>query len=229
MHDGGVNHIEVQPIAPITNPVEMDEDLGNIVKKLQNDNRYREMFRASFGSDSISSKGLLKALAQFMGLMYSTNSKYDQVKQGVENVRFTDAERRGYSLFIANCATCHDEPLFSDFEYRNNGLSIDPVLHDSGRAVITLDPTDLYRFKTPSLRNIAVTAPYMHDGRFATLEECLDHYGNGIRNEINLAPELKEYGIPLAPDEKKDLIIFLNTLTDFEFLRDRRFSDPNFK
>lgn len=100
-------------------------------------------------------------------------------------------------------------------------------LKDSGRAHITGLPEDLYRFKTPSLRNVAITQPYMHDGRYATLEECLDHYTGNIKNLTNLDP-LLQGGIELSPQDKQDIISFLHTLTDFEFIKDKRFADPNF-
>src|SRR5688572_30224281 len=163
-----------------------------------------------------------------MGLMYSYNSKYDKVKRQEGIAAFTEEEKKGYSLFVAKCGSCHDEPLFSDFEYRNNGL--DPVRGDIGREKITLEQTDRYKFKTPSLRNIAVTKPYMHDGRYETLEDCLDHYTSKVTNFVNLDPLLQnDYGISLSAEEKKNIIAFLHTLTDYEFLNDERFSDPNFK
>ena len=226
MHDGGVNNVEVQAVNPITNPVEMDETLAGVVEKLTTVDKYDSLFRNAFGDNTINSQRMLKALGQFMALVYSVNAKYDRYKRG--EAEFTPEEARGYASFLKNCSSCHDEPLFSDFEFRNNGLAENPVLHDQGRYLITLDPADRFRFKTPSLRNIAVTAPYMHDGRYATLQECLDHYTTGIKNHTNLAKEL-EYGIPLSPGEKNDLIAFLHTLTDFDYLNDPRYSDPNFE
>ncbi len=229
MHDGGVNHIEVQPIAPITNPVEMGEELSAVISKLNADPGYKQLFADAYGSEEVSSDKMLKAMAQFMGMLYSYNSKYDKYKRGEPGGDLRESELRGYSLFVAKCGSCHKEPLFSDFEFRNNGLKVDPVLNDSGRAVITLDPKDLYKFKTPSLRNVAVTAPYMHDGRYRTLEECLEHYTSGIRNYTNLDPLLQEYGIPLESGQRRDIIAFLHTLTDFDFIKDKRFADPNFR
>lgn len=223
MHDGGVNNIEVQPIAPIENPVEMGEDLENVIKKLQDDKKYRELFRKSFGSEEINSQRMLKALAQFMAMMYSYNSEYDRYKRG--EVQLNAQELRGMDLFNQKCASCHSGPLFSDFEYRNNGLIPNQHAPDSGRAVITGNPADVYKFKTPSLRNVVLTYPYMHDGRYASLEECLDHYTSKIENRTNLDP-LLENGIPMTQEEKKDIIAFLQTLTDYEFVRDRRFADP---
>lgn len=225
MHDGGVNHIEVQAVSPITNPVEMDETINNVVTKLNDSPRYDSLFRKAFGSSDVTSERMLKALGQFMGLLYSYNAKYDKYKRG--EIALSAEELSGLATFEAKCASCHQPPLFTDFEYRNNGLSVNPVLHDSGRALITLKQGDLYKFKTPSLRNIAVTAPYMHDGRYKTMEECIEHYASGIDNHTNLAPEL-EYGIHLTPVEKSNIISFLHTLTDHEFLNDARYGDPNF-
>lgn len=225
MHDGGINHIEVQPSGPITNPVEMNESLSNVVSKLSNSSKYKELFTKAFGDETVTSQRMFKALAQFMGTMYSYNSKYDKVKQGKES--FTSTEQNGYSIFVQKCASCHKEPLFSDYELRNNGLSVNPNLKDSGRAHITHNLSDLYKFKTPSLRNIERTSPYMHDGRFYTLEQCLDHYVSGIVNSSTLAPELQSGTIPLTAQEKTDVIAFLKTLTDMQFLTDKRYSEAN--
>lgn len=225
MHDGGVNHIEVQPLAPINNPVEMGETTSNVVKKLKRSARYRKMFEDAFGKNvEISDYYMLKALAQFMGLMYSYNSKYDRVKRGEDE--FSSDENSGYQVFKLKCSQCHPEPLFTDFQFRSIGLSVNPALIDSGRAHITGNPNDRYKFKTPSLRNITLTAPYMHDGRFLTIDQCLQHYVSGITNTVNLAPELAS-GIPLSTSEIQHLKSFLHTLTDYTFIQDPKFSNPH--
>lgn len=224
MWDGGINHIEVQPLAPITNPVEMDENLNNVINKLKQKSNYRKMFKDAFGDDSITTQRIFKALAQFMGAIYSYQSKYDMVKQG--KAQFNASEQNGYNLFIQKCSACHTEPLFTDFSFRNNGLSINPAMQDSGRMRITGDPNDRNKFKVPSLRNIAVTSPYMHDGRFETLQQVLEHYNSGIVQSPTLDTLLKN-SIPLTNQEKQDLINFLYTLTDYEFLYDKKYSDPN--
>jgi cytochrome c peroxidase len=229
MHDGGVNHIEVQPLAPISNPIEMDEKIGNVVSKLQATAKYKELFKNAYGSDSVTSQRIFKAMAQFMGMMYSYNSKFDYYKRQQNNTQLNNAELRGYNLFISKCNSCHKEPLFTDFEFRSNGLPVNPVVKDSGRAHITGLPGDRYKFKTPSLRNIAKTGPYMHDGRFSSLEECLNHYSNGVSALTNTDASLLPAGIALSAQEKQDIISFLNTLTDFEFINDKRFADPNLK
>lgn len=226
MHDGGVNHIENQPLAPVENPLEMDEKIGNVINKLQASAKYRRLFNDAFGSEEVTYQRFAQAFAQFMGMLYSYNSKYDIVMRKEGTASFSDEEQRGYNLFRAKCATCHKEPLFSDFSYHNNGLPVKPSVNDSGRAHITLNPADLYKFKTPSLRNIALTKPYMHDGRFETLEQCLNHYNGGVTNTVNLDPQLQG-GIPLSAQDKQDLIAFLKTLTDYKLLFDKKFADPN--
>lgn len=226
MHDGGVNHIELQPIAPITNTVEMDEDINSVMAKLQNSAKYRQMFKDAYGTEEVTTQRMFRSMAQFMGLMYSYNSRYDYFKRQENNVQLNAQELNGYNLFLAKCNSCHKEPLFTDFQFRNNGLKINPLLKDSGRAHITGLPGDMYRYKTPSLRNVALTQPYMHDGSLTTLEQCLDHYTNGIINMTNLDPQLQA-GIPMTADEKKDIIAFLKTLTDYKFINDPRFADPN--
>lgn len=225
MHDGGINHIEVQPAGPITNPVEMNETLSNVVTKLSNSSKYKQLFTKAYGDETITTQRMFKAIAQFMGTMYSYNSKYDKVKMGIET--FNSSEQNGYNLFVQKCSSCHKEPLFSDYDFKNNGLSVNANLKDSGRTHITHDLNDLYKFKTPSLRNIEKTAPYMHDGRFYTLEQCLDHYVSGIVTSSTLASELQSGSIPLTSQEKIDLIAFLKTLTDMKFLTDKRYAETN--
>lgn len=227
MHDGGANHIEMQPLAPITNTLEMAENINSVIAKLQATQKYRELFKKAYGDEIVNSQRILKTMAQFMGLIGSSNSKYDYYKRKERNVTFSEEELRGYDLFRSHCNSCHTEPLFSDFAFRNNGLAEDPQYKDSGRAHITGLPEDRYRFKTPSLRNVALTYPYMHDGRFATLEECLDHYTSDSKNTVNLDPLLIK-PLALSEQDKKDLIAFLNTLTDHTIAADKRFSDPNF-
>lgn len=225
MHDGGINHIEVQPAAPITNPVEMNESLSNVVNKISQSGKYRELFKKAYGDETVNTQRMFKAMALFMATMYSYNSKYDKVKRGEEAL--TSSEQAGYDIFVQKCASCHKEPLFSDFEFRNNGLPVNNALNDSGRAHITRNIADLYKFKTPSLRNIEKTAPYMHDGRMTSLSQVLDHYNSGIVLSNTLDPILQSGSIPLTLQEKTDLLAFLRTLTDPTFLTDKRFADPN--
>lgn len=222
MWDGGINHIEVQPIAPITNPIEMDETLANVIIKLKNHPEYPKLFKKAFGTDSITTQLMLRAFAQFMGMMNSYNSKYDKYIRG--EAELTPQESNGLNIFRAKCESCHKEPLFSDFSFRNNGLD-DVFPTDSGRAHITALPEDIGKFKVPSLRNVAVSRPYMHDGRFQTVSQCIDHYRFHVKPSPTLDPLLTN-GISLTESEKQDLLQFLNTLTDYEFINDPRFK-PN--
>jgi cytochrome c peroxidase len=219
--DGGINHLEVQPLAPITAPNEMAETVENVLVKLRSDETYRKMFKAAFNRDEINSQMMLRALSQFMGMMVSADSKYDKVKRG--EASFTEAEARGYQLFLTNCSACHREPLFTDLSYRNTGMPMDPTLKDRGRMGITRQSSDSLKFKVPSLRNVMLTGPWGHDGRFFSVGQVLDHYRSGVVNGSTTDPLLKN-GIRLDIYEKNDLIIFLRTLTDSSFINDRRFS-----
>jgi cytochrome c peroxidase len=154
-----------------------------------------------------------------MGMLNSYNSKYDKYIRG--ETALTAQESSGLNIFRSKCESCHKEPLFSDFSFRNNGLDdVFPV--DSGRAHITALPEDIGKFKVPSLRNVSVSRPYMHDGRFQTLSQCIDHYRFHVKQSSTLDPLLIS-GITLSETEKQDLLQFLNTLTDYEFINDPRF------
>ncbi|MCW3089189.1 MAG: cytochrome-c peroxidase [Ferruginibacter sp.] len=226
MHwDGGVNHIEVQPLAPITNITEMVETIDNVLKKLVIDTAYTRMFTAAFGDNTINSQRMLKALSQFMGSIQSFNSKYDQVKRGTAS--FTVAEQNGYNIFKAKCNSCHAEPLFTDNSFRNNGLTLDAYLQDKGRMRITGNTADSLKFKVPSLRNIRYTPPYMHDGRLLSLQQAIEHYRTGIVvNQSTLDPLLKNR-ISMTNQEKVDLVEFLSSLSDNDLLQNTRFAQPN--
>ena len=152
MWDGGVNNLEVQPINPITNPIEMDESLLNVILKLRANKDYVQLFRKAFKDTLINSERTLKALTQFTGLMISANSRYDKYIAGKDT--FSQSELNGLKLFRAKCGSCHKEPLFTDNTYRNNGLKTDTALKDKGRGKITGIEKDNYTFKVPGLRNI---------------------------------------------------------------------------
>ncbi len=214
MWDGGVNHLEIMPLAPITNHVEMADTLPNILAKLRQHSEYPQLFREAFGKEQIDDQQLFWALAQFMANMVSADSKYDSFRLG--KVSFSSAESAGYQLFQSHCQSCHTEPLFTNFSFQNNGL--DSVFIDEGRYGITLDNADKGKFKVPSLRNVELTAPYMHDGRFSTLEEILEHYSNGIRASETLAEQLSSNGFYLSNSDKINIITFLKTLTDYKFI-----------
>lgn len=221
MWDGGVNHIEVMPIAPITNPVEMHETLENVLVKLKRSTKYQSLFKKAFGNETITDQQMLKALSAFMAMIVSDQSKYDKVIRG--ETTFSSTEQTGFDLFNQKCSSCHSGPLFTDFDYKNNGL--DQTFSDIGRGLITQNPQDYGKFKTPSLRNIELTYPYMHDGRFYNLTQVLDHYSTGIQQSATLDPSLQN-GIPLTSSEKTALIAFLKTLTDYELLTNRWLSEP---
>jgi cytochrome c peroxidase len=219
MWDGGVNHIEVMPLAPITNPEEMDFEIDELISYLQNETEYPELFGEAFGEEVIDTRNMLLAITQFQGLLVSARSKYDQYILG--ELTLSAEELAGMNLFEEKCSSCHSGVLQSDFSFRNNG--IDSVFADEGRMRITNDPLDKGKFKVPSLRNVALTNPYMHDGRFSSLIRVLDHYSDGVISSPTLDPIL-EGGIPLTEDEKVELIAFLNTLSDFEFISNHNFA-----
>ncbi|MFN7690635.1 MAG: cytochrome-c peroxidase [Bacteroidota bacterium] len=222
--DGGSKHIEVQPIGPITNPVEMDETVQNVVYKLSQRADYKSLFKAAFNTDSITSQLMLKAIAQFMGAFVSASSKYDKNRIDPIANPFTEDEKLGQTIFESKCASCHVPPLFTDNSFRNNGL--DEIFSDSGRYLITNINSDMGKFKVPSLRNIELTYPYMHDGRFETLPQVLNHYSSEIKQSSTLDQSLTN-GIALNNTEKQQLIAFLKTLTDREFINDPRFKEAN--
>ena len=225
--DGGVNNLEVQAINPITHPAEMDNSLENALKSLNKSVSYKTYFFKAFGDSVVTSQKLLKALAQFTVSLQSFNSKYDKYMRQEAGGEMTAQELNGLKLFRANCASCHKEPLFTDYSFQNNGLPPDTFYKDLGRYGITRNPGDSFKFKVPTLRNIEFTFPYMHDGRFKKLKEVINHYTGentegGIKNATTLAKALQK-PIKLMPNEKKDLIAFLLTLTDKDFLYDARF------
>ena len=222
MWDGGVNHLDLQPLNPITSPTEMNESLENVVNKLRKSDKYPALFNAAFGDSKITGQRILKALSQFELMLVSANSKYDQVMRN--EAVFTEREQKGYDLFKSNCASCHKEPLFTTDQFENNGLGIDTSLDDSGRMKITGNQRDYLRFKVPTLRNIEFSFPYMHDGRFKTLTEVVKHYNTIPENKL-LSKQLAA-PMNLTDNDRVDLILFLKTLTDKQFLFDPRFSFP---
>ena len=218
--DGGINHLEMQPLSPLSATNEMGEKLDTVLLKLKGDTAYRRMFKAAFGDATISTERMLKAFAQFTGSLVSADSKYDKVKRG--EASFILPEQKGYEIFKANCNTCHKEPLFTDNSFRNNGITLNRF-NDIGRQSISQDKKDSLKFKVPTLRNVALTLPYMHDGRMYSLENVLDHYTHLDTTLINLDPLLTKK-INLSDKEKKQLVLFLYTLTDTSFTKNKRFA-----
>lgn len=223
MWDGAVNHLDVQALAPIAHPAEMDHDIALVVKKLQQNDRYQQLFKAAFGDTRVTGERLLKAIAQFELTLISGHARYDRVMQGQDT--FTVQEKNGYRLFQQYCNSCHTEPLFTNQHFENNGLPLDTSLMDYGRMTITGLPADSLLFKVPTLRNIEFSYPYMHDGRFRKLRDVLKHYTEGILHSPTLSPQLMNK-IPLTADEKTDLTAFLLTLSDREFLFNPDFAFP---
>jgi cytochrome c peroxidase len=219
MWDGAINHLDMQALAPISHPSEMGSNINEVIKKLNESKAYKELFLNAFQDSTISTSKILKALSQFQLTLVSSNTKYDKVKMGKET--FTEQEKNGYQLYKNNCASCHSEPFFSNYNFENNGLPIDPTLNDMGRYVITENENDKRKFKVPSLRNLSFTYPYMHDGRFMTLQEVINHYTSGIEYSETLSLQFNK-SIELSSNEKVDLISFLLTLNDKDFVFNKK-------
>lgn len=218
--DGGINHIEMQPLSPLSAATEMGEKLDTVLLKLKANTAYKTMFKAAFGDANITTERMLKAFAQFTGSLVSADSKYDKVKRG--EASFILPEQKGYEIFKANCNTCHKEPLFTDNSFRNNGITLNRF-NDVGRQIISQDKKDSLKFKVPTLRNIGLTLPYMHDGRMISIENVLTHYTTLDTTLTNLDPLLTKR-INLTDKEKKQLVLFLYTLTDTSFTKNKRYA-----
>ncbi len=223
MWDGSVAGLDVQPISPITNPVEMDESMPHVLSKLQAAKQYSSMFYKAFGDSVIKEDMVLKALSQFLLTLVSAESKYDSVQRGAQ--KFTQHEERGYNIYKEKCAACHAEPLFTNEKFENNGLAPDNELNDFGKMKFSHRPGDSLKFKVPTLRNIQYSYPYMHDGRFKNLNQVLNNYIMGIQQSPTLNKRLKK-GIYLDNEQKADLIAFLYTLTDTQFMHNPSHSFP---
>lgn len=225
--DGGVPNLDLVPLNAIQSPVEMDEKPARVLEKLRAHPEYPAMFKNAFGTEEITTADFLHALSQFMAMLVSANSPYDKYVRNEAGGTLSADELAGLDVFRQKCASCHTTDLFTDQTYRNNGILSD-FTFDKGRFEVSTLPDDLGKFRVPSLRNVAATAPYMHNGKFKTLESVMDHYAAGVKDSPTLDPLLRRsdgtLGIPLSADEKEKLIAFLKTLTDEEFLRDARFA-----
>jgi cytochrome c peroxidase len=220
MWDGGIVNLENQAIAPLTDIHEMGTTLNNVTNYLNSTNSYKNAFKEVFQVETITSKELLVSLAQFMATMVSWQSRYDNYYIGQLNALNQD-EIKGLKLFRMHCASCHKEPLMTDYSFRRNGITITEI--DSGRQRVTQKLEDRGKFMVPSLRNVSLSTPYMHDGRFESLEEVLDNYKSPESLENN--DELILTGIDFSEDDKQLIILFLKTLTDDEFLKKSSFSN----
>jgi cytochrome c peroxidase len=228
MWDGATTHLDLQPIIPFTSPIEMNGNFTNAINMMKNDATYQRLYKLAFADGQINSENMLKALGQFMVMATSSNSRFDKYRRNESGGTLSTDELDGYALFNQKCASCHATDIFTDNSFRNNGLPINPAVNDIGRFRVTELEQDRYKFKVPSLRNIEKTAPYMHDGRFYTLDAVLNHYSSGVANTQNLDASLNTngtLGIPLTATEKTKLVAFLKTLTDQQFLTDSRFSE----
>ncbi|WP_395633155.1 cytochrome-c peroxidase [Flavobacterium sp.] len=228
MWDGATDHLDLQAVIPLTSPIEMNGNFNDIIAMMKGDATYRKLFKQAFPDGEINSENMLKALGQFMVMVTSSNSRFDKYRRNETGGTLTAEELEGYALFNQKCASCHATDIFTDNSFRNNGLPVNPSINDIGRYRVTELPQDLHKFKVPSLRNIEKTAPYMHDGRFYTLEAVLNHYSSGVIASATLDPVLQNnsvLGIPLTDSEKTKLIAFLKTLTDNQYLTDPRFAE----
>lgn len=235
--DGRSTGLEAQTLIPLTHADEMGRKPGEAARDLQKTALYPALFRRVFGSDTITDARIGKAIAQFERTLISAQSPYDRYLQG--SYALTASEERGLRLFNTapdlkkgirggNCAHCHGGPKLMQELFHNNGLDVMPA--DSGRQTVTNLALDRGRFRVPTLRNIALTAPYMHDGRFATLSAVIDHYSNHVRENPALAPELvpaSAGGLGLTASDKKDLLAFLHLLTDSAFVNNPQFANPH--
>jgi cytochrome c peroxidase len=221
--DGEYKTLLQEAVHPLNTFGEMGSDIGGAIRRLENDEEIKKMFKAAFGSSWITEDRIIKALSQFTGNIISHNSKYDKVKRG--EASFTAQEQNGYAVFQSKCNGCHAEPLFTDFSYRNIGLPIDPVLNDFGRMRVTGDPLDNLKFRVPSLRNVVLTSNYMHDGRFAVVAQVISHYRTGVQNSATVDP-LVQNGITMTDTEAIDLSIFLKTLSDSSILTNPKYKIP---
>lgn len=240
--DGRAATLEEQLLEPVPNPIEMNLPWPEALERLRNNDLYPPMYQAAFGTTEITVDRTVKALAQFLRTMISKDAKFDKWRRG--EYTMTEEEFRGYELFLreggdpdivqggefgADCFHCHGEAglQFSNYLPANNGL--DSEFTDLGVGAITGNPLDNGKFKTPSLRNVELTAPYMHDGRFATLEEVIDHYNSGGHPSTTISPFMKytDGGLMLTPQSKADLVAFLKSLTDTEFTANPAFGNPH--
>jgi len=237
--DGRSPSARDQALRPIQDPLEMNETLENVVNKLKLEKKYRDQFFRAFGDELITKERIGKAIEQFEFIMISNNSKFDRSKRG--EITLSESEERGRKLFFtefdpsglnkgAECFHCHGGFNFTNDEYMNNGLDLLESQKDNGREEQTKIAGDHAKFKVPSLRNIALSFPYMHDGRFKTLEEVVDFYNSNVQGSPTVDPlmqyNLQKGGLGLNSEEKSDLVAFLKTLSDADFLTNPNFKNP---
>lgn len=225
MSDGGIRHLDLQPIAPLNDKNEMGETLENVVNKLNKSQKYPPLFKAAFGTNKVTTENLNKAISQFVLTLVSSNSLYDKVMQG--KAQFILPQQLGYEIFNKKCITCHPPPFFTTNKFVNIGLPLANGVNDFGRMRITQNANDSLKFVIPSLRNVGVTAPYTHDGRFYGLISHFEHY----RKNMVVMPQtdsLLKNKLYLSNFEIGQLTSFLYTLTDTTFLTNPKFAPKNY-
>jgi len=229
--DGKEFSLEKQAFEPVSNPIELHSDWVTVAQKLQTHSEYPTLFLQAFGTSKIDSTLITKAIAQFERTLISGKSKFDQFLLG--EATLTPEEENGFNVFMdearGDCFHCHgsnNNPLWTDNQFHNNGL--DATFTDLGLGAVTGDPADNGKFKSPSIRNLAFTAPYMHDGRFSTLEEVINHYSEGLQPSSTIDPLMKKVsigGVNLSTKDKADLKAFLLTLSDLNFINNPDFQE----
>ncbi|MGB1018131.1 MAG: cytochrome-c peroxidase [Chitinophagales bacterium] len=225
--NGRSKSLENQALEPVENPIEMKAHWNIVIDKLKDDKVYQEMFDDAFPEQEITKELAVDAIAQFEKTLISSNSKFDKLLIG--EYAMTEQEQRGRALFFseeADCFHCHTGNLMTDLSFHNNGLDANPK---PGLAAVTNNENDKGKFKTPSLRNLAATAPYMHDGRFATLDEVLDFYSSGVQVSVTIDELMKQGtngGVQLTEQEKEDLKAYLLLFNDPNFLTNPAFASP---
>jgi cytochrome c peroxidase len=230
--DGRAASLEAQIFGPVTNPVEMNTTWPEVEQKLNASAEYPELFRQAFNIDHVDSVHVSMAIAQFLRSLVSGNSKFDKFRRG--EVSLTPSELSGFDIYRTergDCFHCHPfetDGTLTDHTFKNNGLDSDAGMTDPGLQDVTGDPNDRGKFKVPTLRNIELTAPYMHDGRFATLEEVVEHYDTGGESSSTVDPLMKHVGVGLnlTLQDRIDLVNFLKTFTDEEFISNPEFGQP---
>ncbi len=229
--DGKEYGLENQALEPVSNPIELHNNWQNVAQKLQDHSEYPTLFFEAFGVSTIDSTSVTKAIAQFERTIISGNSKFDKFLNG--NTTLTSEEKNGFNVFMdeakGDCFHCHgnnNNPLWTDNKFHNNGL--DSNFSDLGLGAVTGDPADNGKFKSPSIRNLAFTAPFMHDGRFTTLEEVINHYSEGLKPSLTIDPLMKKVnqgGVNLSKKDKADLKSFLLSLSDFDFINNAAYQE----
>jgi len=225
--DGNTFSLEHQAFVPVTDPFEMKSNWADVESKLQQHAEYPSLFEKAFGASNIDSSLVTKAIAQFERTLISANSKFDKFLLGELNL--SPEELNGFNVFMdeakGDCFHCHGSdknPLWTDNIFHNNGL--DETFADLGLGAVTGDPADNGKFKSPSLRNLEFTSPYMHDGRFASLDDVINHYSQGLKNSSTIDPLMKKVdqgGVGLTDKDKADLKAFLLSLSDYDFINSK--------